>query len=172
MIAAKSASISPEMVPISRCMALCRTVTGLRGHSASDHGDRYALGPFTHDKIRVSCFETASTPYHAIVRFILSFFFFFSFFPRLCTSSLFSLLSLSRSPYPVRSSFSLFAFNHHRDSLSLSPRGDAHARLLLWIRLARNIARLPSRSDEPASEHISCESYARVSENENVLRTC
>lgn len=123
MIAAKSASISPEMVPISRCMALCRTVTGLRGHSASDHGDRYALGPFTHDKIRVSCFETASTPYHAIVRFILSFFFLFFFPPFVYVISffLYSLslsLSLSRSFVflPLRVQLS------SRQSLALTPR--------------------------------------------------
>lgn len=173
MIAAKSASISPEMVPISRCMALCRTVTGLRGHSASDHGDRYALGALYARQDTRILLRNGQHPIPRHRPLHSFFFFFFSFFPRLCTSSLFfSTLSLSRSPYPVRSSFSLFAFNHHRDSLSLSPRGDAHARLLLWIRLARNTARLPSRSDEPASERISCESYARVSENENVLRTC
>lgn len=79
MIAAKSASISPEMVPISRCMALCRTVTGLRGHSASDHGDRYALGAlYARQDTRI----LLRNGQHPIPRHrpLHSFFFFFLFF--------------------------------------------------------------------------------------------
>lgn len=123
MIAAKSASISPEMVPISRCMALCRTVTGLRGHSASDHGDRYALEALYARQDTRILLRNGQHPIPRHRPLHSFFFFFFSFFPRLCTSSLFfstlSLsLSLSRSfvflPLRVQSS--------SRQSLALTPR--------------------------------------------------
>lgn len=95
MIAAKSASISPEMVPISRCMALCRTVTGLRGHSASDHGDRYALGAlYARQDTRI----LLRNGQHPIPRRrpLHSFFFFSFLFSPVCVRHLFfSLLSLA-----------------------------------------------------------------------------
>lgn len=71
-----------------------------RSHSAYD-GTRYARRVLTHDKIRTSCFETASAPYHVICFFL----FFFSFSPSLVSllARSWSLVS-SRSLSPRRSS--------------------------------------------------------------------
>lgn len=135
-------------------------------------GTRYALGPFTHDKIRVSCFKTARAP-HRIACLVLSFFFSFLFSRLYVISFFFLCLSLSLS----RPSFSLHRLHTiitETVSSSRSHPAAMHTRcLVLWMRLAHSTARPhPDLTNEPASERISCESYARVSENENVLRTC
>lgn len=98
---------------------------------------RYARRVLTHDKIHTSCFEAASAPYHVC--------FFYSF-----------------SPLPL-SLISPRAFSHGVSfRLVPSPRGDSVSDALDAFGLQD---RLALGSKKP-SEHVSCESSARVSENE------